>query len=111
MVWYVYCLATLDEPIQTYIGATVDPDRRLDQHNKGRQAGGAKATSRRPDGWYRVCYVKGFVDNHQALSFEWHWKHFSRKLSGSPLDRRDIGLQKTLEWAKSKGFPELEVIT
>jgi putative endonuclease len=108
--WFVYCLATLEEPIQTYVGATVNLDRRLAQHNQ-EQKGGARATSKRPGGWYRVCYVKGFEDNHQALSFEWHWKHFSRKLSESPLDRRDIGLQKTLEWAKTKGFPNLEVIS
>ncbi len=109
--WYVYLLATLEEPIQTYVGATIDPDRRLEQHNKGTQAGGAKATSRRPGEWYRVCYVKGFATQRQALSFEWHWKHFSRKLSGSPLDRRDKGLQKCIEWAKEKQFPSLEIIS
>jgi predicted GIY-YIG superfamily endonuclease len=108
--WYVYCLATFEEPIQTYIGATIDPDRRLQQHN-GEQKGGARATARRPNQWYRVCYVKGFMDNHQALSFEWHWKHFSRKLNGSPLDRRDIGLQKTMEWAQTKKFPTLEIVS
>lgn len=109
--WYVYCLATLEEPTLTYIGATVDPDRRLDQHNKGRQSGGAKATAKRPDGWYRVCYVKGFETQHQALSFEWHWKYFSRKVKGNPLEKRDIGLQDTCDWAKTKDFPELTIIS
>lgn len=107
--WYVYLLATVDIPIQTYVGATIDPDRRLGQHNKGTQAGGAKATSRRPGEWYRVCYVKGFETKHQALSFEWHWKHFSRKQNGPPLTRRQIGLDCNLKWAKEQNFPALEV--
>jgi predicted GIY-YIG superfamily endonuclease len=102
--WYVYCLATVEEPIQTYIGATVDLNRRLNQHN-GLLKGGAKATSRRKASWYRVCYVKGFADNHEALSFEWHWKYYSRKENGGPLERRKRGLQKCLEWSGK----ELEV--
>ena len=128
--WFVYCLATVEEPIQTYVGATIDLDRRLNQHN-GEQRGGAKATQRRPAGWYRVCHVEGFESENQALSFEWHWKHysrgfnstrvveekssggceqhFSRKLPADPLTKRQKGLDKTLEWAKQKGFPELKV--
>ena len=106
--WFVYCLATVDEPRLTYIGATVNLDRRLSQHN-GEQSGGAKATSVRHGGWYRVCHVAGFSSKHEALSFEWHWKHFSRKEKGDPLTRRQKGLEKCIEWAKLKGFPELKV--
>jgi len=105
-VWFVYCLSTVNEPIQTYIGATIDLDRRLNQHNQI-QKGGAKATSKRASEWYRVCYVKGFVDNHQALSFEWHWKHFSKKQNGDPLTRRQKGLDKCIEWCSNK---TLEII-
>lgn len=105
--WYVYCLATCDEPVQTYIGATTDPDRRLSQHNTGRKAGGARRTAGRPNSWYRVCYVEGFPDNHKALSFEWHWKHFSRKLKGDPLEKRQKGLDLCLAWAN---LPELKVV-
>ncbi len=94
--WVVYCLATAEEPVRTYIGATVDVDRRLQQHN-GQRAGGAKATSTRPGGWYRVCYVTGFKDNHDALSFEWHWKHASHKIQGDPLTRRQKALEKLLQ--------------
>ena len=104
--WFVYCLATINEPIQTYIGATIDIERRLNQHNQI-QKGGAKATSGRALEWYRVCYVKGFVDNREALSFEWHWKYFSRKQNGDPLTRRQKGLDKCLEWSPNKN---LEII-
>jgi structure-specific endonuclease subunit SLX1 len=101
--WIVYCLATLDPPIQTYIGATVDADRRLKQHN-GILAGGAKYTHTRPDQWYRVCYVKGFDDFRRALSFEWHWKHYARRLTGTPLERRMNGLDQTLQWCLNKNL-------
>ena len=110
MSWIVYCLATTKEPVCTYVGATVDGDRRLAQHN-GLQKGGAKATSRRPGEWYRVCHVVGFADNHQALSFEWHWKHYSKKHSADPLTRRRKGLDDCLEWARGKlEGVELEVV-
>jgi predicted GIY-YIG superfamily endonuclease len=105
----VYCLATVSTPLLTYVGATVDADRRLKQHN-GILSGGARATSKRPNDWYRVCYVRGFSTWNSALSFEWHWKHFSRKSIGTPLERRQIGLDKCLEWAKKKGMIDLEVI-
>jgi predicted GIY-YIG superfamily endonuclease len=101
----VYCLATVDTPTLTYIGATVDGDRRLRQHN-GELVGGAKATHKRPLGWYRVCYVRGFSTWNAALSFEWHWKRFS-KIKGDPLTRRQTGLDKTLAWAMNA---DLEVV-
>lgn len=109
MTWFVYCLATVEEPINTYIGATVDVDRRLSQHN-GEKSGGAKCTSKRPECWYRVCYVQGFLDNHQALSFEWHWKYYSKKVKADPLTRRQKGLDSCLVWFKEKHGIQLEVI-
>jgi predicted GIY-YIG superfamily endonuclease len=76
MSWYVYLLATVEAPCKTYVGATIDVDRRLAQHN-GLQSGGARATSTVPGGWYRVCYIKGFPDKREALRFEWWWKRRS----------------------------------
>lgn len=92
MSWCVYLLATVEAPTKTYVGATIDVDRRLKQHN-GELSGGAKATSTVPGGWYRVCYVKGFADNHEALRFEWWWKRRSAKLRGTPLERRQAALE------------------
>ena len=111
--WVVYCLATMDGS-RTYIGATVDPDRRLAQHN-GLLKGGAKATACRPGQWYRVCHVRGFLDSHAALSFEWHWKHFSRGMKGvsaatSVMDRRQRALDACLAWAAAEGVADLEVV-
>ena len=59
--------------MRTYIGATVDLDRRLEQHN-GMRSGGAKATKRfRP--WSLLISVSGFTTWSEALRFEWRWKH------------------------------------
>jgi structure-specific endonuclease subunit SLX1 len=104
-MWAVYCIATVEKPTKTYIGATVDLDRRLAQHN-GLLKGGAKATSGRPSEWYRICAVQGFKDNHEALSFEWHWKHFTRKSLEitDPLKRRQAALDKCLEWGSARGM-------
>lgn len=90
--WFVYLLATVEAPTRTYVGATVDPNRRLQQHN-GILSGGARATSRVPGGWYRVCYLKGFESKREALRFEWWWKRRSAKLKGNPLERRQAAME------------------
>jgi len=83
--WYCYLLATTDNKY-TYIGVTVDLNRRLRQHN-GELVGGAKAT-RKSNNWYRVCYIEGFPSKIDALQFEWKWKRLSRykrKIEGKIL--------------------------
>ena len=90
-MWKCYLLATADGGSQkTYVGITPDLDRRLAQHN-GEQSGGAKATHGRA--WERICHVTGFPDHRAALQFEWRWKQISRRLTGSPVDRRFEALQ------------------
>jgi structure-specific endonuclease subunit SLX1 len=94
--WFCYCLVS--EKGRTYVGATIDIDRRLRQHN-GEIRGGAKATSKEPGGWKRLCHVAGFPDNHAALQFEWRWKKLSRKKCYArldPIERRRQALAELL---------------
>jgi structure-specific endonuclease subunit SLX1 len=99
--WASYLLITCAEPIQTYVGATVDVNRRLRQHN-AEISGGARRTTaiainRGSGAWKRVCHCVGFVDKIECLKFEWYWKHFSRKQTEKdPLARRLVGLQNLL---------------
>ena len=96
--YYVYLLESTDH--STYIGATVNLDHRLRQHNKEIK-GGAVATSRkvlRGQLWKRVCHIEGFPSWQSALQFEWAWKFYSRKLSQKlfPLERRKQALDTLL---------------
>jgi len=96
---FVYLLQSTDNC--TYVGATVDLDRRLRQHNKEIK-GGAHATSikvLKGEVWNRVAYVSGFPDWQSALQFEWRWKQLSRKISFNmdPLERRLIALKDLLK--------------
>lgn len=74
----MYCYL-LSSDNRTYIGATIDVERRLLQHN-GTLAGGAKATRGRT--WRRVAYISGFPDWKSTLSFEWAWKYATRRKRG-----------------------------
>jgi predicted GIY-YIG superfamily endonuclease len=87
---FVYLLQSTNG--NTYVGATVDLDHRLRQHNKEIK-GGAHATSMKVEQgeiWTRVAHVSGFPDWQSALQFEWRWKQISRKYPAkmNPLERR-----------------------
>jgi len=83
-MWKVYLLQDTKKQ-RTYVGATMDLDRRLLQHNQV-QSGGAKATSGRT--WTRIGHVTGFPHQRAALQFEWKWKNLTKKESGTPVERR-----------------------
>ena len=89
----------------TYVGATVDLNRRLRQHNKeikgGAHATGAKVA--KGETWERACHVSGFPDWQSTLQFEWRWKQLTRKLSiqKSPLERRMRALKELLALERS----------
>lgn len=109
---YVYLLISSDD--SSYIGATVDLDRRLRQHNKEIK-GGAHATGikvSKGESWTRVAYVSGFPNWQAALQFEWRWKQISRKLPNNlfPLERRMLALKQllSLERSTSKAIPYSE---
>ncbi len=109
---YVYLLVC--DSGATYVGATVDLDHRLRQHNK-ELAGGAVQTSRKVakgETWRRHCYIKNIPDWKTALQVEWAWKFQYRKLGrfGPPLDRRLNALEVllSLDRATSNAIPYSE---
>ena len=70
---YVYVLGTLTpRGVRTYVGWTLDPARRLDQHNAGT---GAKST--RGQQWC-LLYVERHESRTAAMSREWHLKRDRR---------------------------------
>jgi structure-specific endonuclease subunit SLX1 len=108
MSFFVYLLVSTNG--NTYVGATVDLNRRLRQHNKEIK-GGAHATGikvSQGETWTRAAHVSGFPDWPAALQFEWRWKHLSRKygLKMNPLERRMNALRDllTLERPTSKAI-------
>jgi predicted GIY-YIG superfamily endonuclease len=110
--FFVYLLECSDN--STYVGATVDLDHRLRQHNKEIK-GGAVLTSKkvlRGHTWKRVCYIRGFPDWTSALQFEWAFKHQSRKFlhKKNPMERRMYGLHRLMNMEKptSKAIPYYE---
>ncbi|CAI5481779.1 unnamed protein product [Closterium sp. Yama58-4] len=70
--WSVYLLLSADCR-KTYVGVTMDVQRRVKQHN-GEVVGGAKSTrAGRP--WTLVGAVEGFRTRSEAFQFEWRWKN------------------------------------
>ena len=117
MPQFVYLLVSTNG--STYVGATVDLDHRLRQHNKEIK-GGAVATSSkvaRGETWQRYCYVSGFPTWQAALQFEWRWKQIHRKLprggNTTPLENRIKALEILLaldrSTTKAQPFSEWEV--
>ncbi len=100
--WFCYMLQSTDGK-RTYVGATIDPNRRLRQHN-GEISGGARATKGRA--WARRFLVSGFADERAALRFEWRWKYLTRQAPGDTyMERRAHALSLLLS-----DFPEVEVV-
>lgn len=115
MSYYVYFIQSTYGC--TYIGATVNLDKRIRQHNKEIE-GGATATSIKVlsgEKWSYVCYIENFPTWNEALKFEWRWKQISRQIQKSnpsqkPRERRLEALQKLLSLDKSttKAIPYCE---
>lgn len=113
-MFFVYILVSTSG--FTYVGATVDLDHRLRQHNKEIK-GGATATSMKVsqgETWTRACHIENFPDWSSALQFEWRLKQLSRKYPKkmNPLERRIRALQDLLALerptTKAKAYAEWE---
>lgn len=100
-----YCYLLYTDGGHTYVGATTDPDRRLQQHN-GERSGGARATGIRVHQgyeWKRACYLAGIPEWRSALQIEWRWKQLGRtqcKSVRNPIDRRLTSLRYLLDLDK-----------
>ena len=112
MPFFVYFIQSTNG--STYIGATIDLDKRIKQHNKELK-GGATATSikvSRGEVWSYVCYVENFPSWNEALKFEWRWKQISRQIqkikpTQKPIERRQEALEKLLKLDKPTSKAEL----
>jgi putative endonuclease len=80
---FVYVIGCADERrYLTYVGWTLDVERRLAQHNAGT---GARSTRRRQWG---VVHVERFATREDAMSREWHLKR-DRRFRKSLTPRAD----------------------
>lgn len=74
-VAYVYILGTTGPRGHlTYVGWTLDPERRLKEHNSG-TGRGARSTRGRV---WQLLYAEQLPDRIQAMSREWHLKRDRR---------------------------------
>lgn len=109
MSFFVYVLSSTKG--STYVGATVDLNHRLRQHNHEIKGGARATTSKVKQGetWTRICHIRGFPDWKAALQFEWRLKQLSRKLSPhiKPIERRIKALIQllSLERSTTKSIP------
>ena len=74
---YCYILKNSEETTKnkTYNGYTVNPKRRIRQHNQ-ELVGGAMYTKKWGNkSWEMYVLIKGFPDSHTALQCEWRIKH------------------------------------
>ena len=80
---FVYVIGTpTAKGCRTYVGWTLDPDRRLAQHNSGT---GAKSTRGR---LWQLLYIEKLETRAAAMSREWHLKRnrrFRRQLASLPI--------------------------
>ena len=83
----------------SYIGATVNPTKRLKQHNRI-NAGGAKRTHGKL--WSFQCVISGFRTWREALQFEWAAKYYSKQCRGIESRRASMeALMRKERWTSN----------
>ena len=99
---YCYILRNHHEPHikRTYNGYTIDPKKRLRQHNQEIKGGAIYTKTWGEKSWEICAIIKGFPDHRTALQCEWRIKHPAPKRIrpakyNSPMGRI-IGLFETL---------------
>ena len=76
-----FCYMLYTDDGHTYIGATVDPNRRLRQHNQ-ELAGGARATGMQVGRgllWKRACYVVPYDAYPDKIEIVWDSEHLKER--------------------------------
>tara|TARA_B100000683_G_scaffold67049_2_gene65824 strand:+ start:123 stop:581 length:459 start_codon:yes stop_codon:yes gene_type:complete len=95
--FYVYMLCDTTSR-RTYIGATVDLNKRLRQHNS-ELAGGARRTRGRGP-WVLGAYVTGFDQWTHALKFEHAWRRHGKQVKRWDRDGRMAALRRLMSKAR-----------